>query len=174
MASQYFIRRGRKVIGPVSLAKVKQSIANGKVLAEDQISKLRDGPWQAIGEVPQLSSLLTMAPPPLLGTPKSQKEVISDFGAGPEVDQLKASSLPPGVGGALPPPLSPQVPDAGNEQGVKVTESNTALTIPVVKKWKVKRGLRGKYTIAHECPKCATDLNSDESDIQQRNNCPRC
>ena len=98
MASQYFIRRGRKIIGPVALAKVKQSIANGKVLAEDQISKLRDGPWQVIGKVPQLASLVTAAPPVVPGTPRSQKKVISDLRAAPEVDQLKASSLPPGVG----------------------------------------------------------------------------
>lgn len=100
MASQYFIRRGRKIIGPVSLAKVKQSIANGKVLAEDQISKLRDGPWQVIGKVPQLASLVKAAPPVVPGTPKSQKKVISDLRVAPEGDQLKASSLPPGFGAA--------------------------------------------------------------------------
>ena len=127
MASQYFIRRGRKIIGPVSLAKVKQSIANGKVLAEDQISKLRDGPWQVIGKVSQLAPLVTAAPPVVPGTPRSQKKVISDLRAAPEVDQLKASSLPPGVGAA--PVISSegtvpveQPPHVGENSGT--TESN--------------------------------------------------
>jgi Zn-finger nucleic acid-binding protein len=53
-------------------------------------------------------------------------------------------------------------------------QSKTLPTIPTIDDWSVKRGLLGKYKINFVCPQCSTELNSDESDIGQRDYCPQC
>jgi len=53
-------------------------------------------------------------------------------------------------------------------------QSRTLPTIPTIDDWSVKRGLLGKYKINFVCPQCSTELNSDESDIGQKDYCPQC
>jgi len=41
----WYVRRGEKVIGPVDLATLKESVVNGKLLLSDQLAKDPAGPW---------------------------------------------------------------------------------------------------------------------------------
>ena len=41
----WYVRRGEKVIGPVDLAKLRESAAAGKLLPTDQLAKDAAGPW---------------------------------------------------------------------------------------------------------------------------------
>ena len=50
MASQYFIRRGSKVVGPVSLDIIERNIVKGRVAAADQVSETRNGQWRPLAE----------------------------------------------------------------------------------------------------------------------------
>jgi hypothetical protein len=52
--------------------------------------------------------------------------------------------------------------------------SGTTPTTPIINDWSVKRGLLGKYRIKFVCPQCSTQLNSEESDIGQRDSCIQC
>ena len=47
-AKEYYIRRGNKMMGPVSADKVRAGIAEGRVQATDQLSEQTAGPWQAL------------------------------------------------------------------------------------------------------------------------------
>ena len=57
MASQYFLRRGKKSVGPVVVRHIEKNIAKGRVLATDQICETRYGPWQAVGRLPEFAPL---------------------------------------------------------------------------------------------------------------------
>jgi hypothetical protein len=45
MASEYFVRRGEKVVGPVSIAKIRRMAAEGRIQPTDQLGKHPGGPW---------------------------------------------------------------------------------------------------------------------------------
>ena len=47
-AKEYYIRRGNKVMGPVSAEKVRGGIDDGRVRATDQLSEQTSGPWQTL------------------------------------------------------------------------------------------------------------------------------
>ena len=50
MAS-FYLRRGSKVMGPVTVAKLKEAAASGKLKPEDEIRKGADGRWQLASSV---------------------------------------------------------------------------------------------------------------------------
>ena len=47
-AKEYYIRRGNKVMGPVSAEQVRGGIDDGRVRATDQLSEQTSGPWQTL------------------------------------------------------------------------------------------------------------------------------
>jgi hypothetical protein len=57
MAGSYFIKRGEKVIGPMSPDALKERISDGKIRETDQVAKASSGPWKSIGDIPALASL---------------------------------------------------------------------------------------------------------------------
>jgi predicted NACHT family NTPase len=57
MAGSYFIKRGEKVIGPLSPDALKDRISGGKIRETDQVAKASTGPWKAILDVPALANL---------------------------------------------------------------------------------------------------------------------
>ena len=61
MASHLFVKRGEKLVGPVSLAQIKSSIESGKFIASDKVAKEKGGPWRSLGNVPSLASLFPAA-----------------------------------------------------------------------------------------------------------------
>ena len=48
VAKEYYVRRGDKVMGPVSEDKIRSGIAGGRVKSTDQLSEQTSGPWQAL------------------------------------------------------------------------------------------------------------------------------
>jgi hypothetical protein len=50
--AQWYIRRGDTVAGPIDLAKLRELIANGQVLASDEVGPNSDGPWTAARRTP--------------------------------------------------------------------------------------------------------------------------
>jgi hypothetical protein len=44
----YYIRRGDKVMGPISDVKIREGIWNGKVQSTDQLGTDKAGPWQVL------------------------------------------------------------------------------------------------------------------------------
>jgi len=67
MASQFYVRRQKKVIGPVAGIKLKQEVAAGTVLPTDQVSDSPDGPWHFVADVPPLNSPPTTESDPVEG-----------------------------------------------------------------------------------------------------------
>lgn len=59
MSVLYFIRRGKTIIGPSTLEKIKANIVKGNILASDAVSQKQDGPWQILSDVPELARLLS-------------------------------------------------------------------------------------------------------------------
>ena len=57
MAGSYFIKRGEKVIGPMSPDALKDRIGDGKIRETDHVAKASSGPWKIIGDIPALASL---------------------------------------------------------------------------------------------------------------------
>jgi Flp pilus assembly protein TadD len=57
MAGSYFIKRGEKVIGPMSPDALKERISDGKIRETDQVAKASTGPWKTIADVPALAKL---------------------------------------------------------------------------------------------------------------------
>ena len=51
MAAEYFIRRGQKVVGPYSVAAIKDNLSSGKILDNDEVSAQKEGPWHSIESV---------------------------------------------------------------------------------------------------------------------------
>ena len=45
----WYVRRGEKVLGPVDLERLKESVAAGKLLPTDQLAKDAAGPWTEAG-----------------------------------------------------------------------------------------------------------------------------
>ena len=45
---EYYIRRGNKVMGPISDVKIREGIWNGKVEPTDQLGSDKSGPWQVL------------------------------------------------------------------------------------------------------------------------------
>ena len=62
MATQFFVRRGEKVVGPVTDGQLRQTVSAGRVRVTDQVGKSRDGPWSVVGKVPALASLSPKPP----------------------------------------------------------------------------------------------------------------
>lgn len=58
MAKQYFIRRSKKIVGPLDVSTLKQSIKDGKTSGSDMVGPAREGPWKRIDSVPALNQLL--------------------------------------------------------------------------------------------------------------------
>jgi len=54
----WYIRRGEQVIGPAGLAKLKELVADGRLLPTDQLAKDPGGPWTEAGQT------TLFAPPP--------------------------------------------------------------------------------------------------------------
>lgn len=76
MTSEYFIRRGEQTFGPVAAEQLRSNVVEGKVLASDEVSHQRGGPWQSIGSVPAIASLFSEpgAPPQLPPLPVDSGE----------------------------------------------------------------------------------------------------
>lgn len=49
MAEHVYIRRGEKVIGPITPEKLRQNIDRGNIVATDQMASSAEGPWQPVG-----------------------------------------------------------------------------------------------------------------------------
>jgi hypothetical protein len=58
MAKQCFLKRGNKVVGPMGTDDLKQRVANGKIIASDELCATRTGPWKRIDSVPSLRELI--------------------------------------------------------------------------------------------------------------------
>ena len=59
MSKNYYIRRGEKTVGPVTLEKIQVNLTSGKLVNADLIASSPDGPWSAIKE----SSLISTSSP---------------------------------------------------------------------------------------------------------------
>lgn len=57
MGTKYFIRRDEKIVASATLEEIKRHIANGRLLASDELSNAMDGPWHSIQSVPELAAL---------------------------------------------------------------------------------------------------------------------
>jgi len=59
MSKDYYIRRGEKTVGPVTLEKIQVNLTSGKLVTSDLIATSPDGPWSVIKE----SSLIRTSNP---------------------------------------------------------------------------------------------------------------
>ena len=66
----WYVRRGEKVIGPIDLAKLKESVAAGKLLPTDQLAKDAAGPWTEASRTTLFASK-PVEPPRVEPTPQS-------------------------------------------------------------------------------------------------------
>src|SRR4051812_32641060 len=63
----YYVRRGEKIIGPIEVPKLKELVAQGKVLPTDELTKdVANGPWQQAGRTTLFAKPTTteLAPKP--------------------------------------------------------------------------------------------------------------
>jgi tetratricopeptide (TPR) repeat protein len=58
MAKQFFLKRGKKVVGPMEAADMKRRASNGQIIASDEFSKSRTGPWQRVDSAATLRNLV--------------------------------------------------------------------------------------------------------------------
>jgi len=61
MAKQYFLKRGKKVVGPMAAADLKRQVSNEKIIASDELSETERGPWKRVDAVPALRDLISPA-----------------------------------------------------------------------------------------------------------------
>ena len=66
----WYVRRGEKVIGPVDLARLRESVAAGKLLPTDQLAKDAAGPWTEARRT-RLFAKKPVEPPRLEPTPQA-------------------------------------------------------------------------------------------------------
>ena len=78
----WYLRRGEKVVGPLSASKLQESLAAGKALPTDEVSKSLAGPWTPLSKTrladdapaPPPKNLPTKARPAELIVPKEPDE----------------------------------------------------------------------------------------------------
>lgn len=63
----WYLRRGEKVIGPIKVDKLKESVAAGKLLPTDQLAKDAAGPWTTAGKTKLFA--VEQIPPPAPAAP---------------------------------------------------------------------------------------------------------
>jgi hypothetical protein len=68
MASEWFVRGGGKVYGPLDPSKLKQLAADGKIGPQTEVAKAASGPWHPASKVGGLFAVATpsVSPPPPL------------------------------------------------------------------------------------------------------------
>ena len=85
MATGFYIRRGQKTVGPISIEKIKANLDTGKIIPTDLVAPSPDGPWETINdhalqttttidpqESKQVSPKLTTKVAPELGSSQTQ------------------------------------------------------------------------------------------------------
>ncbi|HJN65111.1 MAG TPA: hypothetical protein QF761_02830, partial [Pirellulales bacterium] len=85
MATGFYIRRGQKTVGPISIEKIKADLDTGKIIPTDLVAPSPDGPWEIIKdhalqtttaidpqESKQVSPKLTTKVAPELGSSQTQ------------------------------------------------------------------------------------------------------
>lgn len=78
MASQWFVRSGGKVYGPLDSAKVKALVSDGKINRNTEVSQAIDGPWHPAGSVRGLFPTQSPTTSPNEGPPAIPPSVPSD------------------------------------------------------------------------------------------------
>lgn len=71
MASQWFVRSGGKVNGPLDSAKLKALVSAGKINRDTEVSQANNGPWHPAGSVRGLFSAESSTTTPNQGPPAS-------------------------------------------------------------------------------------------------------
>ena len=64
MSSSFYIRRGNKTVGPISIEKIKANLAAKKIISTDLIASSLDGPWTTVKDFPLKASVTSQARSP--------------------------------------------------------------------------------------------------------------
>lgn len=84
MASQWFVRNGGKVFGPLDSAKLKALFSDGKINRNTELSQATNGPWHPAGSVRGLFPTELSATSPNDGLPASPPPVPSTLRTQPQ------------------------------------------------------------------------------------------
>lgn len=73
----YYIRRGESVIGPTSVAKLKELVAAGRLLPSDLVAKDAAGPWTELAKTELFAKRPdNNPPPPTVAAPAPEQQLV--------------------------------------------------------------------------------------------------